>query len=135
MRTTRLSAFCLTLLVVVPLASCDRGSAPGVSETKASNPALGARWQYPREREIDGKKIIVYAPQIRTWDEFKHFTAQVAVEFLADDASARYVVIDLSCDLTVNRETRIVSVPQPKVDRVTFSGGRGSDEHESRIRT
>ena len=60
------------------------------ANAKASNPALGARWQYPREREIDGRKVIVYAPQIRSWDQFKHFTAQVAVEFLAEDASARY---------------------------------------------
>ncbi len=134
MRTTRLSAICLSFLVL-PLASCDRGPAPGVAETKASNPALGARWQYPREREIDGKKVIVYAPQIRSWDEFKHFTAQVAVEFPAEDSGARYGVVDLSGDTTVDRETRIVSVPEPKVDRVTFSGGRGWDERESRIRT
>ena len=136
MRTTPLSALCLSS----PRSSARRAaiadpSPPDVSETKASNPALGARWQYPREREKDGRKVIVYAPQIRTWDEFKHFTAQVAVEFLAEDASARYGVIDLSGETTVNRETRIVSVPKPKVDGVTFSGGKGSAEHENRIRT
>jgi hypothetical protein len=131
---SRLSAFCLTLLVVLPLASCDRGSAPDVPESKASNPALGARWQYPREREVNGRKVIVYAPQIRSWDEFKHFTAQVAVEFPDEDSDARYGVIDLSGDTTIDREKRIVSVPKPKVDAVKFSGGSGSDEHESRIR-
>ena len=136
MRTTSLTALCLALLAL-PLGGCDRGSesSPDVSESKASNPALGARWQYPRERERDGRKVIIYAPQIRTWDEFKHFTAQIAVEFLAEDASARYGVIDLSGETTVNRETRIVSVPKPKVDRVTFSGGKGSAEHENRIRS
>ena len=35
------------------------------------------------------------------WDEFKHFTAQVAVEFLAEDASARY-----ARDRTVGRNDR-----------------------------
>jgi hypothetical protein len=136
MRTTPLTALCLALLAL-PLGGCDRGSesSPDVSDSKASNPALGARWQYPREREKDGRKVIVYAPQIRTWDDFKHFTAQVAVEFLAEDASARYGVIDLSGETSVNRETRIVSVPKPRVDRVTFSGGKGSAEHENRIRT
>ena len=84
---------------------------------------------------MDGRKVIVYAPQIRSWDEFKHFTAQVAVEFLAEDADARYGVIDLSGDTVVDREKRIVSVPKPKVDRVTFSSGQGSAEHEDRIRT
>lgn len=134
MRTTRLTALCLALLVL-PLGGCDRGSAPDVSETKASNPALGARWQYPREREVNGRKIIVYAPQIRSWDDYRHFTAQVAVEFLDDDAAARYAAIDLSGDTVLDREKRIVSVPKPKVDRVTFSGGQASAEHESRVRT
>ena len=126
MRTTSLTALCLALLAL-PLGGCDRGSesSPDVSESKASNPALGARWQYPRERERDGRKVIIYAPQIRTWDEFKHFTAQIAVEFLAEDASARYGVIDLSGETTVNRETRIVSVPKPKVDRRDVLGREG----------
>ena len=136
MRTTHLTALCLALLAL-PLGGCDRSSesSPDVSESKASNPALGARWQYPREREVNGRKVIVYAPQIRSWDEFRHFTAQVAVEVLAEDADARYGVIDLSGDTVVDREKRIVSVPKPKVDRVTFSSGQGSAEHEGGIRT
>ncbi len=132
MRMTRVTALCLALLVS-PLGGCDNGS-PDLSETKASNPELGARWQYPREREIDGRKVVVYAPQIRSWDEFRHFTAQVAVEFKDVDADARYGVIDLSGDTIIDREKRIVSTPHPKVDRVTFSGGAGSKEHEERIR-
>jgi len=134
MRTSRLTIVCLALFVS-SLGGCERGSAPDVSAAKASNPAFGERWQYPREREVDGRKVIVYAPQIRSWDEFRHFTAQVAVEFLAEDADARYGVIDLSGDTVVDREKRIVSVPKPKVDRVTFSSGQGSPEHEGRIRT
>src|SRR5687768_3703372 len=134
MRMSRLTIVCLALFVS-SLGGCERGSAPDVSAAKASNPAFGERWQYPREREVDGRKVIVYAPQIRSWDEFRHFTAQVAVEFLAEDADARYGVIDLSGDTVVDREKRLVSVPKPKVDRVTFSSGQGSAEHEGRIRT
>ena len=134
MRTNRLAAVCL-VLVAISAGGCDRGSsATEAAPAKAANPALGARWQYPREREVDGRKIIVYAPQIRSWEKFEHFTAQVAVESLEQDTGARYAVIDLSGDTTLDREARIVSVAKPHVDRVTFSGGRGSDEHESRIR-
>jgi hypothetical protein len=42
MRTTRLTVLCLALLAL-PLGGCDRGSAPDVSEMKASDPAHGAR--------------------------------------------------------------------------------------------
>ncbi len=76
----------------------------------------------------------MYAPQIRTWDNFEHFTAQVAVEFPENAENARYGVIDLSGDTTVDRKARLVKVPHPKVDRVTFSGGDNSKEHEDRIR-
>jgi hypothetical protein len=123
------------------LGGCDRAPDP-VAETanakaataKAANPALGARWQYPREREISGRKVIVHAPQIRSWEQYERFSAQLAVEFLEPDASARYAVLDLSGDTVLDREARLVKVPKPKVDRVTFSGGEGTAEHENRIR-
>jgi hypothetical protein len=135
MRSTRLTALCLALFVF-QIAACGRGNdAPESANAKATNPSLGARWQYPRERVVaDGSKVIVYAPQIRSWDEFEHFTAQVAVEFPDKAAGARYAVIDLSGDTVLDRGTRIVSVPKPKVERVTFSGGTGSAELEERIR-
>jgi hypothetical protein len=132
----RLKGFSLAVLLV-SLAACDRGpAAPAETATsKASNPEFGERWQYPRERITkDGKRVIVYAPQIRTWDKFEHFTAQVAVEFPESAEDARYGVIDLSGDTIVDRKARLVKVPHPKVDRVTFSGGTGAQEHEDRIR-
>ena len=124
-------------LFLVSLTACDRGPATTAetASSKASNPEFGARWQYPRERITkDGKRVIVYAPQIRTWDNFEHFTAQVAVEFPENAENARYGVIDLSGDTTVDRKARLVKVPHPKVDRVTFSGGDNSKELEDRIR-
>ena len=138
MRTPRPLALFLALSIsVLTLASCDRGpdSPADSADAKAANPALGARWQYPREREVNGRKIIVYAPQIRTWDQFKHFTAQVAVESTDPAADVRYAVLDLSGETIVDRDTRLVRIAKPKVDRVTFSGGQGSAEHENRIRT
>src|SRR4029077_9574882 len=133
----RLKGIWLALLLV-SLTACDRGPAT-TAETaaaKGSNPALAARWQYPRERVTkDGKRVIVYAQQIRTWDNFERFTAQVAVEFPENAENARYGVIDLSGDTVVVRKARLVKVPPPKVDRVTFSGGANAKELEDRIRS
>ena len=101
----RLKGIWLALLLV-SVSGCDRGPAvpAETASTKASNPEFGDRWQYPRERITkDGKRVIVYAPQIRTWDNFEHFTAQVAVEFPESPENARYGVIDLSGDTIVAR--------------------------------
>ncbi len=135
MSISRALALCLALSML-PLAGCDRApdQATETANAKAPNPALGAHWQYPREREIAGRKVIVHAPQIRSWEQYQRFTAQVAVEFLEPDVSARYAVLDLSGDTVLDREARLVKVPKPKVDRVTFSGGEGTAEHENRIR-
>ena len=51
MRSTRLTALCI-LFFVSQLAACDRGDAPESANAKATNPSLGARWQYPRERVV-----------------------------------------------------------------------------------
>jgi len=137
--TTRIDRMAVTIaLCLLVLAGCDRSANESavVVGGKPSDPELGARWQYPRERATkDGKRVIIYAPQIRTWDAFKHFTAQVAVEFPDADAAARYAAIDLSGATTIDRESRLVKVAQPIVDRVTFSGGKGTEEDESRIRS
>ncbi len=128
-----------TVLALSALSGCDHAPEPATqaaaTNVKAANPALGAHWQYPREREIAGRKVIVHAPQIRSWEQYQRFTAQVAVEFLEPDVSARFAVLDVSGNTVLDREARLVKVPKPKVDRVTFSGGEGTAEHENRIRS
>jgi hypothetical protein len=129
----RLKGFCLALLL---LAGCDRAPDPSAQAAveKAANPAFSERWQYPREREVDGRRVIVHAPQVRTWPNFEHFTAQVAIEFVEKDADAEYGVVDLSGNTSVDRKARLVKVAKPKVDRIVFTEG-GSTEQEDRIRT
>lgn len=119
-------------LAVLLLCGCDRASDTPVEPTTAQAPDFGERWRYPRE--VDGRRVIVHAPQIRGWDDFEHFTAQVAVEFLEKDAAARYGVIDLSGDTVVDLEERLVKVAMPKVDRVTFTDVASSPGQETRIR-
>ncbi|MEX0734794.1 MAG: hypothetical protein WDZ66_13415 [Steroidobacteraceae bacterium] len=74
------------------------------------------------------------APQIRSWEDFEHFTAQVAVEFLEDDAASRSGVIELSGDTVVDLDARLVKVAKPKADRMIFTGRPGA-EQEGRIRS
>jgi hypothetical protein len=124
------------LLALLLLCGCDRAAEKAADPTaaQATAPEFGERWQYPRERVVDGRRVIVHAPQIRSWDNFEHFTAQVAAEFIEKDAVARYGVVELSGDTVVDLEDRLVKVAKPKVDRVTFTDVESSPEQEKRIR-
>lgn len=130
MRTTRI---CLAFLL---LCGCNRAAddATVPSAAQATAPEFGERWQYPRERAVDGRRVIVHAPQIRSRDNFEHFTVQVAIESVEKDAAARYGVVEMSGDTVVDLEERLVKVAQPKVHRVTFTDAESSLEHENRIR-
>jgi len=129
----RITRICLAVLL---LCGCDRAvdtpGEQGAAQQRA--PDFGERWRYPREREVDGRRVIVHAPQIRSWDDFEHFSAQVAVEFLEKDAVARYGVIDLSGETVVDLEERLVKVAKPKIDRVTFTDVASAPEQERQIR-
>ena len=137
MRTPRPLALCLALsMSLLTLASCDRGSdsPPDSANAKAANPALGARWQYPREREVNGRKIIVYAPQIRTWDQFKHFTAQVAVE--STDPAAECAMRSSTFGRDGRRSRHAAGAGgEAESGSCDVFRRKGSDEHENRIRT
>ena len=122
----------LLAFLLLSVSGCDR-AIDQPANTQAS-PATTERWQYPRERVVDGRRVIVHAPQIRSWDNFEHFTAQVAAEFIEKDATARYGVVELSGDTVVDLEERLVKVAKPKVDRVTFTDAESSSDQESRIR-
>ena len=51
--------------------------------------------QFPRERKTaDGRRVIVHAPQIRSWNKFEKLSGQVAVEFPDETKGARYAAID-----------------------------------------
>lgn len=77
----RMTRICLAFLLVC---GCDRSAdtTANQSAAEARAPEFGERWRYPREREVNGRRVIVHAPQIRSWDDFERFTAQGAVEFL-----------------------------------------------------
>jgi hypothetical protein len=90
-------------------------------------------WHYPRERMIDGNRVIVYTPQIRSWPDFTRFEAIAAVEFQPKDGSAaRYGTTTISGATEVDLDKRLVIVTEPKVEDVSFPG-TGADAHEVTI--
>ncbi len=112
-----------------PAATTDAGVNPATAAPAdapppdANEPLQTEPWHYPRERIVDGNRVIVYTPQIRSWPDFSHFEAVAAIEFHPKDGSApHYGTTVISGDTEVDLEKRLVIVTAPKVDDVTFAG-------------
>lgn len=79
---------------------------------------------YPQRREIEGYMLLIHAPQIRSWPQFKHFEAQAAVEIAPPDGSAlRFGTIRVTGDTEIDRPARLVKVKAPKIEEVRFPDG------------
>ena len=61
-------------------AAVNDSSAAAAPPPDANEPLQTEPWRYPRERTVDGNRVIVYTP-IRSWQDFTHFEAIAAIEF------------------------------------------------------
>jgi len=89
MATTSVAMPMLLILLTVllmPAATAAKNTIP------ADPPLVSAdgppSYVYPQRREIEGYMLLIHAPQIRGWPQFKHFEAQAAVELASPDGSA-----------------------------------------------
>ena len=106
-------------------------NAEAAQET-AANLAPG---EYPRKRTIEGASLVVYAPQIRSWQDFKEFDSLIAIEVMPDGSTDRFLgTAELSGDTEVDMDKRIVVVTQPQIDKVTFSNPAAADIWADRVK-
>ena len=65
--------------------------------------------------------MTLYAPQVRSWSEFKHFTSAIAFSLTpAEQEDPRYGTATVTGDTIVDMDKRIVTIRSPKVTDVTF---------------
>ncbi len=111
-------------------AAVNDSSAAAAPPPDANEPLQTEPWRYPRERTVDGNRVIVYTPQIRSWQDFTHFEAIAAIEFFPKDGgAARYGTTTISGATEVDLDKRLVIVTEPKIDDVSFPG-TGADAYE-----
>lgn len=106
------------------LVTCVLGIA-GVGSGEAADPAedRASGFTYPQQREVEGYTLVIHAPQIRQWPEFKAFEATVVVELTAPDvAEASYGIATVTGGTDVDLTNRIVEVRSPRVEGVSFRG-------------
>ncbi len=115
------SAILLLLHILVVLTPAGFAAVPALAGPGNEQDQAPADLAFPQEREVDGFRLIIHAPQIRTWANFEHFEAELAVEVSAPgDAAPRYGTASLSGETKVDLEHRLVRIDSPTMDDVIF---------------
>lgn len=87
-------------------------------------------YTFPQRRELDGYSLVLHAPQIETWPEFKSFSALIAIELTTPgDAEPSFGTARVTGATRLDMDRRIVIVDKPKISEVIFSG-KSADEYE-----
>jgi len=104
---------------------------PAAGSAQPANPQANAAssFEFPQRREVEGYSLLIHAPQIRTWPEFKRFEADVAFELTPPGATKPHLgTAQVTGTTTVDLAKRLVIVHSPVVDKVKFSGQVSSGE-------
>jgi hypothetical protein len=88
------------------------GTIPVVAAAAASAP-LGTAW--PKTFERDGTHIIVYQPQLKSWEKYRTLTADTAVEITPKDGKSFLGVISWRANTLADVGTRSVYVSDIQV--------------------
>ncbi|MGB1884438.1 MAG: hypothetical protein ACPHUF_11070, partial [Gammaproteobacteria bacterium] len=79
------------------------------------------RWNFPQLRQSGDYKIVVHAPQIHEWPDFKHFRATAVVEVThPDDVTMDIGAISIEGDTEVDLQARLVKSSVPKITALHF---------------
>jgi hypothetical protein len=122
-----LAAALCSLPILIASAQTASQAPAAASGAKAAEPPLVSSkgppsFVYPQRRELDGNSLVLHAPQIRSWPNFEHFEAWMAIEYTpADKTGVRYATASITGDTEVDLETRLVKVRQPKIADVLFA--------------
>lgn len=76
---------------------------------------------WPRVHTLETGKVVMYQPQIESWDDYKHFVAKAALQVIpAGKESGIYGAIHLEADTQVNYQTRMVLVQKIQATDLNF---------------
>jgi hypothetical protein len=104
----------LFAIFVTLLAAC---SAP------VSGQAPNADIGWPRVHEVENGKIIVYQPQVDSWQDYTHLQARMAIQVIPKGKSEGvYGAVQLEMDTETNFQTRLVLLKNVQIKDLRFPG-------------
>jgi hypothetical protein len=97
---------CLALI-----AACSFGADP--------NAGVDIKYEWPRQRVVDGTKLIMYQPQIESWDNNRLKARAVIASSPQDSNQVTYGVVFFEGQTDINKEQRLVNFASLDVTKVT----------------
>ena len=89
-------------------------------------------WEYPQRREVDGYSILIHAPQIRSWADFKQIEATAAVELTPPGSAAPMPgTVSVTGGTEIDKNARIVRLIAPKIDAIRFADGASPADEQA----
>jgi hypothetical protein len=100
-----------------------RKAAPQATPTRTAAAAQAVDGGWPRAYKTpSGGSILLYAPQVSSWENQQHMTAYAAVSYISKGASkAALGTVKLEADTKVSIEERLVSFASLKITESNFS--------------
>jgi hypothetical protein len=98
---------------VLPTAAQDADSTDTITQPESIT--------FPRTLESDAGTVVVYTPQIDTWQDFATIEARLAVEVTpAGEDAPVYGVAEFTADTDPNLELRVVAIENAKITVTSF---------------
>jgi len=115
----------IALSLVVPnpaLARLAVGSQSAVTQSGQETPPIIAERGWPRGYELpDEAQMVIYQPQIATWDEQKHVVALSAVSYIGKgEQKPALGTVKFEADTLVSTEKRLVKMSNIKITETNF---------------
>lgn len=96
-------ALMLAMAVAVSVHAQRSSIEPQPAQAEAKDPG------WPRVLEKDGQRVVIYQPQVDSWDDYRKIAFRAAVEVtLKDETKATFGVIEVKADTKVDPDTRMV---------------------------
>ena len=77
---------------------------------------------WPREREQDGTRLILYQPQIDDWKQFKQVSGRMAISLTPKGGQPQIGVVTLQMDTDTDMDSRTVLLSHPTITGTSFPG-------------
>jgi len=77
---------------------------------------------WPRERDQDGNRLVLYQPQIDDWKQFRQVSGRMAISLTPRGGQPQVGVVTLQMDTDTDMDSRTVLLSHPAITGTSFPG-------------
>jgi hypothetical protein len=77
---------------------------------------------WPRERDQDGARIVLYQPQIDDWKQFRQVSGRMAIALTPKGGKQHVGVVTVLMDTDTDMDSRMVLLSNPRITETSFPG-------------